>query len=203
MSRLYETIDNLDTFTLNESLEDVYRVGRDRFKQIWQTIDHDNARKEFYKAVGYDGKPKIVSNEEFTELSGNKDILTRTENVSQHDKFLNGDYEHSTLINSMYGTGIYFTLDEEGANYYKQSGQITFNAILDDSAKVTSADEIKSIKSNIPRTENIDSIIGADYGILASILGYDAMYIKEKNYMLVMNRGKLIVNDGIVNEDQL
>lgn len=200
--RLFEAIDSLDTFTLNESLVDDYKTGRDKFKEIWKSAGPSNARREFYKAIGYGDKPKVVSNDEFNELSKGKDILTRTEEVNQHERFLNGDYEHSTLVNSMYGTGIYFTLDEKGSSYYRKSGQITFNAILDN-AKVISTDDIKEIRKNIERVEDIDSIILADYGILASILGYDALYIKEENYMLVMNRGKLIVTDGLVNEEMI
>ena len=34
-----------------------------------------------------------------------------------------------------------------------------------------------------------------DDGVLAAILGYDAIYVEEKNYIVMLNRKKMIIND--------
>jgi len=39
-----------------------------------------------------------------------------------------------------------------------------------------------------------------DDGALASILGYDAILVSEKNYLVILNRAKMIVNDININE---
>ena len=38
-----------------------------------------------------------------------------------------------------------------------------------------------------------------DDGLFSAILGYDAIFVEDKNYMVVLNRQKIIVNSNSIN----
>lgn len=55
---------------------------------------------------------------------------------------------------------------------------------------------IKKLKESYKEDiSNFLSILDDD-GALAAILGYDAILVKEKNYLIVLNRGELVINDS-------
>lgn len=45
--------------------------------------------------------------------------------------------------------------------------------------------------------QDVENFLGIleDDGALAAILEYDAIYVEEKDYIVVLNRNKMVVND--------
>ena len=180
-----------------------YNKNKEKFKQQWDKKDYTNARKNFYKELGYDKHPQKVSEEEFNKIAKDNFIIVRSADDENIKNFVSGEYEVSTVQNSMYGTGIYFAYDEKEIEYYKNlSGQqsvSTIKATLAKDTKIINSSELRQKKEQIRqslgnRTE-IDSIILADNGVLASSLGYDAVNIEDKHYILLLNRQKAILKD--------
>lgn len=177
-----------------------YKQYRDEFKELFEK-DPETARTIFLKELGYGDKPKLVNEEEFNKINDKDNpVMQRSTSDEGYDSLVNGEYRTSSLVNSMYGTGIYFAYGEDDKEYYAKLANTTkvFEARVDKSAKMIDSRKLKEKEDDIRNKlgndkERIDSVILADNGILAGFLGYDGIYFDNVKYGLVLNRGKLII----------
>lgn len=182
---------------------DKYEESKEKFDKYKK--DMQTARTKFYEELGYDGKPEVVSEEEFEKMSKGQTIITRSTNEERYKNLVSGKYEVSTPENSMYGTGIYFAYAEEDIAYYRglSNNNKVFDAIVKKDAKMIDSRELNAIKdkikSKVTNRQELDYMIWADDGLFASMLGYDGVWIDNVKYALVMNRGKLVINkEGMI-----
>lgn len=176
--------------------------------------------KKIYELLNYTNCPILNDNQEVFENSNlkiyrgisadNQDLLHEYIN-----NYLNGEPFYGGRA-SIYGTGIYTVLGENisvASEYASDGGVNTCGAviesIMDKETKIiesSKANDIRNILFDKLRKlyhediENYLSILEDD-GALCSILGYDAIYVEEKKYMVVLNRGKMIVNSNILNSE--
>lgn len=177
-----------------------YQKNKDTFKDLFEK-NYETARTEYYKQLGFGDKPKVLSEEEFNKITDEKNpIMQRSTSEHGYETLVNGEYRTSSPENSMYGTGIYFAYGEEDKKYYEglANTQKVFEARVDKSARMIDSKELEKAKNEIRNKlgndkEKIDSIVLADNGVIASMLGYDGIYFDNVKYGLVMNRGKLII----------
>lgn len=54
---------------------------------------------------------------------------------------------------------------------------------------------IEKLKNSYKIDINNFTNVLEDDGTLAAILGYDAILVREKNYIIILNRSKLVIND--------
>lgn len=165
------------------------------------------------RRLEYDKLPKVVSAQEFEELSKGKGVLYRGvtdyKNVTAHEmteQFKKGKFFCGRGI---YGNGTYVDVDKKIAEYYAYNSGNTHKGeimemLLDESAKIA---DFKSIFKEFEKT-GIPKIIGVpkeayqevirDVGTYAAIKGYDAIALngfQNKNHFVILNRGKVIIKE--------
>lgn len=185
-------------------IQERYEKNKKIFKEEWDKGDLTNARARFYKRIGYDKKPKVVSSEEFKKISKDKVVMMRSTATEGYKQYIDGEYKVSSLENSMYGTGVYYAYAKEDIEYYKgldaKSGKdyTVFNSVYSSEARIIDSKTLdmykEEIRANLGNNrEFIDNVILADNGVLASSLGYDGILFDNVKYFLSTNRGKMIV----------
>lgn len=111
---------------------------------------------------------------------------------------------------SIYGTGIYTVIrDLTLTQDYSSDGGINNCGVIIESnlksdARVIDYSKINELKDFLIKKlkecykEDISNFLSIldDDSALAAILGYDAILVKEKNYLIVLNRGELVINDS-------
>ena len=170
--------------------------------------------KKIYKKLNYDNPPQLVSN---INQNKNKGLpiyrgisAESVEKLKEYiDEFINGEVFLGGRA-SIYGTGIYTICDEDSkvASKYASDGDINnigvvIESKMDTTSKVIEYNMLEDIKKfsieNLSKMYNkkIDNYLSLleDSGLLASLLGYDAILVKEKNYVIILNRNKMIVDD--------
>ena len=171
---------------------------------------------KIYNLMFFSGKPTLSDNQE--EFISNQKLYRgisaeNNELLCQYiNEFINGDPFYGGRA-SIYGTGIYTVLgnDSNVANKYASDGDINdcgmvIEAILSEDSKIIEYSKIDSIREKIInklRKIYSDEIINfleilQDDGLFATILGYDAILVEDKNYMVVLNRQKIIVNSNSI-----
>ena len=172
------------------------------------------------------GKPKVVSKEEFEKevLMGNRKTLYRgIKGKKYFEQMKTGEKAYFSTICNSNGNGIYTTSDGTYAGVYTENKTDDFvmRMYLEDDAKVISVENIAIIghiirlkhyeefperkacvSENAPVLANNKDLLG-DRGLLAYILGYDAIdssavseeFGASRNEMVVVNRSKLVVCD--------
>lgn len=170
--------------------------------------------KKIYEILHYDDLPQLYSTTKLDLKEGitiyrgisasNNDALKKYVN-----EFINGDVFYGGRA-SVYGTGIYTVVGKnlDVASKYASDGGINNCGIVIESklqkdSKIIKNSEIEEVKSFIFEKmrkmykKNIEEFMAIleDDGALAAILGYDAIYVEEKNYIVMLNRKKMIIND--------
>ena len=181
-----------------------------------ELIEYDNGNpisNYVNKKLGYDALPKVVSSEEFENLSAGKTILYRgvtdSNGISSSEmveQFKRGKFYCGTGV---YGNGTYADIDRSVAEYYAYDSGVTgigevMEMILTDDAKTISFTDIYTEfeKTGIPKIigdapEAYQDVI-RNVGTYASIKGYDAITLdgfQKKNHIVILNRGKVIVKE--------
>ena len=171
------------------------------------------------KILGYDKLPKKVTQDEyeklkkisnFGELYRGISADTKELGLKYIDSFKNGKFFAG--ITGAYGRGTYVAYGEEGlrlvkTNYTDTNGGI-IKMLLDNNAKTINfveldrmrRKELNDLGDNV--SENFKMAILMDNGYYASIKGYDAIIIdktiadlNKQPYIVILNRGKVIVSD--------
>lgn len=183
-------------------------------------VDFSNASekrdiiKKVYEILHYNDIPKLLS----TLGSNLENYIIIYRGISASDsedlkkyvnQFIYGDVFYGGRA-SLYGTGIYTVIcnDSNVAQKYASDGNANNNGIviesrLDKECKIIQYRELEHMKDVIfdkmrkMYKKDIEKFLAVldDDGVLAAILGYDAIYVEEKGYVVVLNRTKMIVND--------
>lgn len=191
-----------------------YEIYNDMFIKISNLKEKREIIKNIYNILHYDNLPKVYSMLESAVQDGIS--IYRGISADSNDElkkyvnqFINGDVFYGGRA-SIYGTGIYTVVGENlsvASKYASDGGTnncgIVIESKLQKDSKIIKSSEISEIRNfifkNIRKmykqgTENFLSILEDD-GALAAIIGYDVIYVEEKNYMVVLNREKMIIND--------
>lgn len=183
-----------------QTLIEKYNNNKQKFEKMFND-DDTTARTKFYEQKGFDGKPKVVDENEFEKIQDkNNPVMQRATSEKSYDSLVNGEYRVSSPQNSIYGTGIYFAYGEDDKKYYAglANTQKVFEARVDKTAKMIHINELEKMKNEIrnelgSNIKRIDTIILADNGVVSAFLGYDGVYFDNVGYGLVLNRSKLII----------
>lgn len=191
-----------------------YEMNKNIFVETESVQEKREIIKKIYNLIGYDKFPKLYSDSkdiENNELKVYRGISAKDiELLKQYtNDFIKGEIFYGGRA-SIYGLGIYTSIgtDSNIAKDYASDGGINECGVVIESKmqsdtkiiKNSDLEIIKKImfdrmrkiyKSNI---ENYLNILEND-GALAAILGYDAIFVEEKKYLVVLNRTKMIVND--------
>lgn len=191
-----------------------YEKYSDMFVNFSNINEKRELVKKIYKILNYDGLPQLYSAlgsdvgegiSIFRGISANNE-----EELKEYaNQFINGDVFYGGRA-SIYGTGIYTVLGNEVdvASKYASDGNtndcgIVIESKLQKDSKIIEHDNVDEVRNFIfekmgkmykKGIENFLTILEDD-GVLAAILGYDAIFVKDKDYMVVLNRKNMIVND--------
>lgn len=206
----------------NEILKKVslfYEMYNNIFVNFSNATEKREIIKKIYQILKYDQLPTLYS----TLKEQNTDSLKIYRGISANDieslktyisDFVEGNVFYGGRA-SIYGTGIYTIIDNDSdiAQKYASDGGtnncgIVIESTMQPDTKIIKNTEIEPIRNIIfdrlkkiykSGTENFLAVLEDD-GALASILGYDAILVNEKNYLVILNRTKMIVNDININE---
>lgn len=206
----------------NEILKRVslfYEMYNNIFVNFSNATEKRKIIKNIYQILKYDQLPTLYS----TLKGQNINSLKIYRGISANDieslktyisDFIEGNVFYGGRA-SIYGTGIYTIIDNDSeiAQKYASDGGtnncgIVIESTIQPDTKIIKSAEIEPIRNIIfdklkkiykTGTENFLAVLEDD-GALASILGYDAILVNEKNYLVILNRTKMIVNDININE---
>lgn len=208
----YENIENLSkSKALNKNYSDSLDKARDK-------------ALEFYKEIGYDGKPKIVTKEEYDKLKseGAREIargirgygIEGKNGQDFYDQYKSGEmYIGSQRV---FGSGTYYSYEndvKDTISRYSNADGLTHTALIDKSAKIITDRKLNELKAEYgqkmmdkalqlgnkdPQLANeyytkMNNVINMDNGIFASSLGYDAIDVEDAQYIVSLNRSKIIL----------
>lgn len=196
-----------------------YEMYNNIFVNFSNATEKRTIIKNIYQLLKYDQLPTLYS----TSKEQNTDFLkvyrgisaTNIESLKAYvSDFIEGNIFYGGRA-SIYGTGIYTIIDNnsEIAQKYASDGGtnncgIVIESTMKPDTKIIKNAEIEPIRNIIfdrlkkiykSGTENFLAVLEDD-GALAAILGYDAILVDEKNYLVILNRTKMIVNDININE---
>ena len=189
-----------------------YEMHNDIFVDYSNSEEKRKIIKKIYKILNYDALPSLYSTSNNTEgikvyrgiSADNIDLLKNYSN-----DFIKGDIFYGGRA-SIYGTGIYTIMgnDSNVALDYASDGGTNNCGVVIESTMKSDTKIIKSSQIDEIRTFTFERIrkiykkdiekfleVLNDDGALAAILGYDAIFVEEKNYLVVLNRAKMVVND--------
>lgn len=201
----------------NEILKRVslfYEMYNNIFVNFSNATEKREIIKKIYQILKYDQLPTLYS----TLKEQNIDSLKIYRGISANDieslktyisDFVEGNVFYGGRA-SIYGTGIYTIIDNDSdiAQKYASDGGtnncgIVIESTMQPDTKIIKNTEIEPIRNIIfdrlkkiykSGTENFLAVLEDD-GALAAILGYDAIFVDDKNYLVVLNRTKMIVDD--------
>jgi len=204
-----------DEKILYSKLIDFYLSNRDIFDNN-QSREMSSSEKKaliklVYKRIHYTNNPVshplYDSNSTYIDLYRGINGETEEQLNNYVNEFLSGEVFFGKNA-SIYGTGIYMCTDYDTttkyATYFNNNYGAILNCKVDTKTNIIDYDNLNNIKDNMLniirkkyKNTNIINYLSflEDDGLFASILGYDAIYVKEKNYVVVLNRGKLIVEN--------
>lgn len=168
----------------------------------------DFVLKDIVSSNGFADKPRVVSKESIDNYitDGYIELFRGIRQkagyeLSDIDKFIEqlkfGDYFAGK---GMFGNGIYTTKTLDDMQVYANNGKM-IRMCLDKTAKtyeienqISAISEVSKYVSNSVFKEYEKAIL-SNLGRLKALQGYDAIYIKSKNYYVILNRGKLIIEE--------
>lgn len=153
------------------------------------------AQYELAKEFNYDALPIVVDDEAFKDVNDNSIIYRST---NRGDSLLNGELEFSSFNKSIFGSGIYFANSyAEAAKYLRFNNSYKiYRATLKDDAVIVDLDYLKN-KTNELLTEEQSHALHGDhiYDLIAMVNGIDVIYSNGGNSIVILNRGKLVINN--------
>lgn len=200
-------------------LEDqVYKYnGRDN---LWAKNRYLYSEKEsmymFCDKTGYNRKPSILSKKEFENLD-NEEYIKVVRGLSDgiktaleyKEQFKYGENTYGSG-GSVYGVGTYGAINTEDTDYY---GNVKMNLAISKKSKIINYDtiykeqmklrnEFESRKEELYKNYELKHVktleaITNNYNISAYAMmkGNDAIYIKDRNWYLILNRGIVFVEE--------
>lgn len=188
-----------------------YEATKDRINYDYDSMTtRNNKIKEIYDVLGYNNPPTI---KEYTD-----NLKTIYRGISAPDKDTLNGYINQFIYGenflggraSIYGTGIYtYANKSEGAESYANDGGLSDSGIvlemnISNDERIVSYEELSKIQESLlPRLSKvIDNHkfieLLDNSGVLGAILNYDAIYVSDKDYLVIMNRSKIIFDKNYV-----
>lgn len=180
--------------------------------------------KKIYDLLEYSTNPKIKTNiekAENTKIKVYRGISAKNEELLKEyiEQFINGDLFLGGRA-SIYGSGIYTycgsdnkVVDNYATDGNSNSTGVVIEIELPSDINIVSYDDIATIQEKIipilrkkyNDSDNFQKYIEilSNNGVFAAILGVDAIYVEQKQYMVILNRGKMIVNDIALYQDKI
>lgn len=191
---------------------DFYRENQGMFQEYLSEPRQPSERKAFIKDI-YE-RLNYTANTTINQLSTQGAILYRGISAeSEYDiQKYTQDFSTGEVVfgkkASLHGTGIYMTTNKQEAlkyaKYHVDCGSI-IQCLMTDDVKIANCEQLETDKEAVlslmisQNQDNRDILrytnLLEDNGVFAAIAGYDAINIPEKEYMLVLNRGALFVED--------
>lgn len=195
------------------------RKGLDDFRMDDYLSDNRTKRSMLEiinETDGFKGMPQVLSAKEFKKVDS--DLLIRGLNGNQTDinKYIDElMYEEEFYTaKGLYGNGLYTGKFSEDLHkkilndYAKGVKENIFEMKLDKSANIITYDDVnkkrKELRKYYKQNSAYDEIATVksatrklldDNGRLAEIMGYDAIYVEKPDYMVILNRTKLIIKE--------
>ena len=196
-----------------------YEMHNNTFVEFSNVNEKKLIIKNIYKILNYDKIPTLYSS--LKEKDNNclkvyRGISAKNIDLLKNyiNDFINGNIFYGGRA-SIYGTGIYTivgNISNIAQDYASDGGTndcgVVIESTLQPDSKIIKNTEIEQIRNIIfdklrkiykSEVEKFLSILEDD-GALAAILGYDAILVDDRNYLVVLNRTKLIVNDMNIDE---
>lgn len=191
-----------------------YEMYKNIFVEFSNSNEKRNIIKEIYKLLNYNSLPTLYSSLETHDNNGLKIYRgISAKNIDLLKNYINDFIKGNIFYGgraSIYGTGIYTIVGNNSniaQNYASDGGindcGVVIESIMQPDTKIIKNSEIDTIRNIIfdklrkiykSDIENFLKILEDD-GALSAILGYDAIFVDNKNYLVVLNRTKMIVND--------
>lgn len=191
---------------------DFYRANESRFKEYFSEYREPNERKAFIKEIY--GMLNYTAETASPQYNPNNTFLYRglsandVQDIGQYtNDFSNGQVVFGKKA-QLHGTGIYMTTNPDIAIKYATYGGPCGSIIqceTSDKIKMANSEQLLKDKEEVLKlmiSQNKDDIgvlsysnLLSDNGVFAAIAGYDAINIPEKDYVLILNRGSIAVDD--------
>ena len=180
-----------------------YEMNNDIFVKFSNSKEKRKIIKKIYKIFHYDDLPQLYTTSELDSKEGitiyRGISASNNEELKKYvNEFISGEIFYGGRA-SIYGTGIYTVVGDNlnaASNYASDGGTnncgIVIETKLQKETKIIKNSEIAEAKSFIFEKmrkmykQNIEEFLSIleDDGALAAILGYDAIYVEEKNIWL-------------------
>lgn len=179
--------------------------------------------EDVISAQGFDGKPRVVSKEEFDKAvkaanGGNGFIAQRTYSApnqetldAYREQLYNGKwYVDCSTGGSVFGQGMYCAGDygfeitgsvQNDINQYQMLALVrnNFAETYNNVETLTISPDAKIVKYTAIKKQMEDESYSGDVGVYATLKGYDVIDVnveREKNSFVILNRTKLIIDGG-------
>lgn len=162
------------------------------------------------KEIKFNGLPKIKSAKEISSLAkqGHIELFRGVNNPKFNDQLKHGNYFAG---NGEYGNGIYCAVGKTGAGIALKYSDRTKNdsvsrMILDKNSNIINSKELaKQMDEELSKidkqSESLEYKILCDPGRWAALHGYDAIFVEIDQYMVVLNRRKLSIQEETINNE--
>lgn len=196
-----------------DKIMEFYRSHQSEFEQYFSDMRSPSERKAFIKDVY--GMLNYTNATSIPQQNNNGAFLYRglsAKNAKDIQDYTKGFVDGEVVFGQkaqLHGTGLYMTTNESVAMKYAAYGG-QYGSIL----RCETVDGMK-IADSVQLTEDKEAILQLmssqnqddrnvlmfanfldDNGVFAAVVGYDAIHVQEKEYMLVLNRSSIAV-DGI------
>ena len=191
-----------------------YEMYNNIFVEFSNSNEKRQIIKKIYEILKYNSLPNLDSLSENIENNGLKVYRgISADNIDLLKSYINDFIKGNVFYGgraSIHGTGIYTIIgnDSNVAQSYASDGGtnncgVVIESTMQPDTKIVKNSEINTIRNLIfdkirkIYKKDIGNFLAVleDDGALAAILGYDAIFVEEKNYLVILNRAKMIVND--------
>ena len=160
----------------------------------------DDILAELSKDLGYDRLPQLCSKQELDAYRKTEVELFRgVESADYVEQYKSGKL---FVGRGMRGNGTYTAYGRKGRSVAKEYAGLAGDAgllrmTLKPTAKIVSFSTVKDVAKKLKSVDLSESemYILNDYGRLAALMGYDAICYSSTEYMIVLNRGMVRVQE--------
>ena len=192
----------------SKRLLDFYNDNKNLFGDFETVSERKKIVKEIYDILKYTGKPGVISKSSKPGISVYRGISADDVETLKafSSQFVDGEAFYGKNA-SIYGTGIYTVVgdNKDVAYKYATEGYTTDNGIviegkLDGDARIIKIEDLYKIKETALEklktypALNIFLKVLEDDGAFAAILGYQAIYVEDKKYMVILDRTQLAID---------
>jgi len=208
----------LETSNTLKTFKKIFKESIEKNQALTTTnpkTGEDNLLKSLVKEVHFDEPPKISPAKEVSKIveEGGIELFRGVTEPEFTEQFKHGDYYAGK---GMYGSGTYCGIGKEkgipiATSYTSNKDNCVIRMVLDKDAKIIPIKEVKkqirNMQKSMPPSQNdIDNklinIITDNPGRWAAMNGYDAISVKDRDYMVVLNRSKLTIQQEPITKEQ-